>query len=69
MQSRLGISRTAYKWSKPYLPGRSQTVGVGEVFTVVATGFRIRPIVFLIETLLIGDIARKHDLIVHLYAD
>ena len=64
-------------WLKSYLSGRSQRVGIGDVFSVVATllfgvpqGSVLGPILcFTIYTLPIRDTARTHGLNVHFYAD
>lgn len=76
MINRLGIDGTVIRWFESYLSARSQTISIGEACSIAAMllfgvpqGSVLGPILFLIYTLPIGDIARKHGLHVHLYAD
>ena len=76
MMNRLSIGGIVSDWLKSYLSERSQTVSIGDVFSLAATlifgvpqGSVLGPILFTIYTLPIGDIARTHGLNVHFYAD
>ena len=76
LRHRLGITGTALKWFESYLKGRMQSVCVMgetsppvEVKYGVPQGSVLGPSLFSIYTLPIGDIARRHRLEIHLYAD
>jgi len=76
MMTQLGIGGTVLTWLKSYLSGRSQRVSIGDIFSHVAMllfgvpqGSVLGPILFIIYTLPIGNIARTHGLNVHFYAD
>ncbi|XP_072022019.1 uncharacterized protein [Amphiura filiformis] len=76
LSNRLGVKGVALKWFESYLTGWSIRVNVaGELSQpVIATfglpqGSIVGPIGYTIYTLPVGDIARKHDVSYHVYAD
>ena len=76
MSKQIGVSGTALEWCKSYLSDRYQSVFVNNVSSStkqleygVPQGSIIGPLEFIIYSSPIASIARKHGIIVHLYAD
>ncbi|XP_072030450.1 uncharacterized protein [Amphiura filiformis] len=76
LSNRLGVKGVALKWFESYLTGWSICVDVaGELSQPVTATFGlpqgsiVGPIGYTIYTLPVGDIARKHDVSYHVYAD
>ena len=76
LEHHFGIVDTALKWLKSYLSNRSQSVIIsGNISTNIKLTFGvpqgsvIGPILFTMYTVPLGDIARKHNLDYHFYAD
>ena len=72
----VGLSGSALSWAKSYLSNRSQRIIIGEAKSEPVSlsfglpqGSVLGPQWFTIYTYPIGEIVRKHDLHVHLYAD
>ncbi len=76
LSARFGISGTALAWFDSYLKGRSQTVIINGVKSEshslkwgVPQGSVLGPLLFTAYTSPLSDIAEKHDISIHLYAD
>ncbi len=76
LESGIGMSGTALRWIDSYLRGRTQSVVIDGVQSDpadmqygVPQGSVLGPILFIIYTTPIGDIARRHNLEIHLFAD
>ena len=76
LEKRLGVSGTVLQWIKSYLTGRRQAVSINresskevELECGVPQGSVLGPILFLIYTLPLGDLLRKHGISYHMYAD
>jgi len=76
LQDRIGVTGVTLTWITSYLSGRHQSVIVGGESSPrrgleygVPQGSVLGPILFTIYTLPLGDIARRHQLEFHLYAD
>ena len=72
----LGVSGTVLQWMDSYLRGRSQTVVMDGVKSDpqdlqygIPQASLLGPLLFMIYTILIGAIARLHNLEIHIYAD
>ena len=76
MQHRLGISGPILDWFKSYLSDRTQCVHINGKFSApqqlkydVPQGSGLGPLLFSIYILPLGDIIRKHQMELHIYAD
>ena len=76
LSSRIGVRGTALQWFKSYLSGWSTRVDIaGELSKPVSPifglpqGSIVGPIGYSIYTLPVGDIARRHGVNYHVYAD
>ena len=76
LKDRIGLDCSVLKWFETYLRGRSQTVCVNtseslpvDLLCGVPQGLVLRPLIFTIYMLPLGDILRKWLLAFHGYAD
>ncbi len=76
LESRFGINGMALKWIKSYLTGRQQSVVINGVRSEkqalkygVPQGSVLGPLLFTAYTAPLEDIADKHNLKIHMYAD
>ncbi len=76
LEKRLGVTGQVLDWIKSYLIGRRQCVKINgetseeiELECGVPQGSVLGPILFLIYTLPLGDVLRKHNTKFHMYAD
>lgn len=76
LRHRLGISGTSLEWFRSYLADRTQSIHIqgetsGEAYLHfgVPQGSVMGPLLFILYTAPLGDIARRHGLELHLYAD
>ena len=76
MATRFGVSGSALAWFSDYLTGRCQVVSINNTTSQpkqlsfgVPQGSVLGPILFTIYTVPVGDIARRHGLGHHFYAD
>ena len=76
MESHLGIGGNVLKWFQSYLSERTQKVQITGKFSTEQTliwgvpqGSVLGPVLFLIYTLPLGDVIRRHGLELHIYAD
>ncbi len=76
LETRFGIKDKALDWIKSYISGRTQSVKIGEEYSKcvplkygVPQGSVLGPILFSAYSSPLGDIARKHRLDYHLFAD
>lgn len=76
LRDRIGLRDSALDWFTSYLNGRSQAVQVknetstqNDLTRGVPQGSILGPLLFTIYTLELGDIARKHGISSHFYAD
>ena len=77
LQKRIGLQGTVLEWFSSYLKDRKQTVSIGAnsssdpsvLHYGVPQGSVLGPILFIVYTLPIGDIARRYTIFIHIYAD
>ena len=72
LSERLGLQGIVLKWFENYLSDRVQSVlieGVASDVWNILFGVPKGPILFIIYTLPLGDILRRHNIMYHLYAD
>ena len=76
MDIKFGIRGNALNWFRSYLTGRTQSVKIKDCFSSrshvkfgVPQGSVLGPALFSLYSAPVADIARKHGLKVHLYAD
>ena len=76
LRDRFGITATRLAWFESYLLNRSQRIQMHArisaerpVVSVVPQGSVLGPLMFICYTAPLGDIARRHGINVHLYAD
>lgn len=76
MHDRFGVSGDVLQWFHSYLDMRSQAIAIGETTSEqrilesgVPQGSVLGPILFTMYTTPLGDIARRHGMNFHLYAD
>ena len=76
LQHRIGITGTALSWFASYLADRSQQVVIGGSLSDITLlqwgvpqGSVLGPILFSIYSSPVADIARRHGVSVHMYAD
>ena len=76
LQKVLGVEGTVHEWFSSYLSNRTQSVSIGNIASDllnisygVPQGSVLGLILFCIYTLPLGDIIRKHNLNLHIYAD
>ena len=67
LQNRFGIRNIALKWFHSYLHSRKQFVSVDGIES--SKGSVLGPLLYSLYTSPLGDIARKHSIPFHLYAD
>ena len=74
--SSIGVRGSALKWIRSYLSGRTQAVNINgslssfiELCYGVPQGSVLGPLFFTIYSAPVADIARKHGVQVHMYAD
>jgi hypothetical protein len=72
----IGVDGTAHDWFQSYLSGRTQSVVIDGIVSVllfilfgVPQGSVLGPLLFCIYILLLGKIIRKYQLNFHIYAD
>ena len=76
LRARFGISGTALKWFESYMDNRSQNIQVRDTISEeqavmfgVPQGSVLGPLMFISYTAPLCDIARRHGISIHLYAD
>ena len=76
LQHRFGMNRTVLTWITNYLKGRVQRVVVNNthldlvnLIHSVPQGLVLRPLLFSLFILPLGDICRNHNILFHSYAD
>ena len=73
LQNRFGIRNIAFMWFHSYLYSREQFVSVNGIDSSkrhgVPQGSVLGPLLYSLDTSPLGDIARKHSIPFHLYAD
>ena len=76
LQQRIGVTGSALAWFQSYLSDRHQVVNIHNTSSTkvklcfgVPQGSVLGPVLFTIYTLPIGDIARKFQICIHIYAD
>ena len=76
LRQRIGLQGTAFQWISSYLTDRVQTVCVNGLCSPssvlscgVPQGSVLGPLLFTVYTSPLGDIARRHGISAHMYAD
>ena len=77
MRDNIGIDGVAHDWFTSYLSGRTQSVQIGQVISLISIlllfgvpqGSVLGPLLFLIYILPLGHIIRKYGFELHIYAD
>ena len=76
MKFNLGVEGTALEWFRSYLTGRRQSVVIDSVSSTpssltygVPQGSVLGPLLFCVYLIPLGEIIKKHNMALHIYAD
>ena len=76
MKNNLGVKGTAIEWFRSYLSGRRQSIVINNVSSKpsslshgVPQGSVLGPLLFCVYLIPLGEIIKKHNMALHIYAD